>query len=161
MRSLLLVGRRVVAFFSFLTRMETRGGFNATFDGDEKRWKAGQFMNLKADAPFYEAAFNARLASKLLGDGYRIRRTDRNFELASVSRDLIEKFPKRTTQIEEIARREYTVLSAKARALVSETGMEFSDAFAQAKAELGAKSRKAKLKQNSVQKNSYLIGGLR
>jgi hypothetical protein len=124
--------------------METRGGFNATFDGDEKRWKAGQFMNLKADAPFYEAAFNARLASKLLGDGYRIRRTDRNFELASVSRDLIEKFPKRTTQIEEIARREYTVLSAKARALVSETGMEFSDAFAQAKAELGAKSRKAK-----------------
>jgi TrwC relaxase len=33
--------------------------FNATFDRVEKRWKAGQFMNLKADAPFLEAAFNA------------------------------------------------------------------------------------------------------
>src|SRR5208282_3843865 len=30
--------------------------FNATFDSEEQRWKAGQFMNLKADGPFYEAA---------------------------------------------------------------------------------------------------------
>jgi conjugative relaxase-like TrwC/TraI family protein len=58
--------------------------FNATFDETEGRWKAGQFMNLKADAPFYEAAFNARLASKLMEAGYAIKRTDRDFELASV-----------------------------------------------------------------------------
>src|ERR1700737_3063545 len=32
--------------------------FNATFDSQENRWKA--------DSPFYEAAFNARLASKLI-----------------------------------------------------------------------------------------------
>jgi conjugative relaxase-like TrwC/TraI family protein len=118
--------------------------FNATFDQTEARWKAGQFMNIKADAPFYEAAFNARLASKLLAAGYGIRRTDRNFELASVSRALIEKFSKRTAQIEELARREYTVLNAKARNLVKETGMEFADAFAQVKSELGGKSRKSK-----------------
>jgi hypothetical protein len=31
-------------------------------------------MNIKADAPFYEAAFNARLASKLVESGYAIRR---------------------------------------------------------------------------------------
>ncbi|MBV8329760.1 MAG: relaxase domain-containing protein [Verrucomicrobia bacterium] len=67
--------------------------FHATFDAEEKRWKAGQFGNLKADGPFYEAAFHARLASKLLASGYAIRRTDRDFELASVSRALIEKFP--------------------------------------------------------------------
>jgi hypothetical protein len=42
-------------------------------------WKAGQFMNLKADAPFFEAAFNAWLADKLLADGYGIRRTERGF----------------------------------------------------------------------------------
>jgi conjugative relaxase-like TrwC/TraI family protein len=60
--------------------------FNATFDAEEQRWKAGQFGNLKADGPFYEAAFHARLASKLLAAGYPIRRTDRDFELASVSR---------------------------------------------------------------------------
>jgi AAA domain/TrwC relaxase len=91
-----------------------------------------------------QAAFNARLASKLLGAGYGIQRTDRNFELASVSRALIEKFSKRTAQIEELAPREYTILTAKARNLVKETGMEFADALAQVKAELGAKSRKAK-----------------
>jgi conjugative relaxase-like TrwC/TraI family protein len=118
--------------------------FNATFDAEEKRWKAGQFMNIKGDAPFYEAAFNARLASKLLKEGYGIRRTDRSFELSSVSRELIEKFSKRTQEIEELARQEYTVLTAKARALVAQTGMEFGDAFAQVKAELGAKTRKSK-----------------
>jgi hypothetical protein len=36
--------------------------------------------------PFYEAAFNARLANKLIESGYGIRRTDRDFELATVSR---------------------------------------------------------------------------
>jgi conjugative relaxase-like TrwC/TraI family protein len=91
--------------------------FNATFDAQENRWKAGQFMNLKADAPFYEAAFNARLASKLIESGYAIRRTDRDFELASVSRELIEKFSKRTRMIEQLAREKYTVFEARARAL--------------------------------------------
>jgi conjugative relaxase-like TrwC/TraI family protein len=118
--------------------------FNATFDDTENRWKAGQFMNLKADAPFYEAAFNARLANKLIDAGYGIRRTDRDFELASVSRELIEKFSKRTVQIEELFRRQYTVLSAQARALVEATGMEFADALAMMKSQLGARSRKAK-----------------
>ena len=118
--------------------------FNATFDETENRWKAGQFINLKADAPFYEAAFNVRLANKLIDAGYGIRRTDRDFELARVSRQLIEKFSKRTMQIEEMARREYTVLSAQARALVKATGMEFADALAMMKSRLGARSRKAK-----------------
>src|SRR5208282_1119098 len=62
--------------------------FNATFDPVEESWKAGQFMNLKADAPFFEAAFNARLGEKLLAGGYGIRRTERDFELAGVSREL-------------------------------------------------------------------------
>jgi conjugative relaxase-like TrwC/TraI family protein len=118
--------------------------FNATFDGQENRWKAGQFGNIKADAPFYEASFNATLAGKLIEAGYAIRRTDRDFELASVSRELIEKFSKRTQQIEELARQKYTVLNARARALAKQTGMEFADAFAQIKSELGAESREKK-----------------
>jgi len=77
--------------------------FNATFDEHEGRWKAGQFMNVKTDAPFYEAAFDARLAIKLLDSGYAIRRTDRDFELASISRELIETFSKRTRRIEQLA----------------------------------------------------------
>ena len=118
--------------------------FNATYDELEARWKAGQFGNIKRDAPFYEAAFNARLAKELVKAGYGIRRTERSFELASVSRELIEKFSRRTNQIERLAREKYPVLEAKARALVKETGMDFADAFAQVKSELGALSREKK-----------------
>jgi conjugative relaxase-like TrwC/TraI family protein len=118
--------------------------FNATYDEIEARWKAGQFGNIKRDAPFYEAAFNARLAKELREAGYGVRRTERSFELASVSRELIEKFSRRTNQIERLAREKYPVLEAKARALVKETGMDFADAFAQIKSELGALSREKK-----------------
>jgi hypothetical protein len=33
--------------------LEIRHAFamNAVYDGEEQRWKAGQFMNIKADAP--------------------------------------------------------------------------------------------------------------
>jgi conjugative relaxase-like TrwC/TraI family protein len=118
--------------------------FNATFDPAEERWKAGQFMNLKGDAPFFEAAFNARLADKLLADGYGIRRTERDLELASVSRELIEKFSKRTLAIERLCKEKYTVLEARARKVMRETGMDFADAFAGVKAEVGAESRQSK-----------------
>ena len=118
--------------------------FNATYDEVEGRWKAGQFGNIKRDAPFYEAAFNARLAKSLVQGGYGIRRTERNFELASVSRELIEKFSRRTLEIERLAREKYPVLEAKARALAKEAGMDFADAFAQIKSELGALSREKK-----------------
>jgi TrwC relaxase len=101
-------------------------------------------MNLKADAPFFEAAFNARLADKLLDDAYGIRRAKRDFELASVSRELIEKFSKRTLEIERICTEKYTILGARARKVVRETGMDFADAFAQVKGELGAETRQSK-----------------
>lgn len=42
--------------------------FNATYDEVDQRWKAGQFENIKRDAPFYEAAFNARLAKSLVDE---------------------------------------------------------------------------------------------
>src|ERR1700730_9868700 len=65
-------------------------------------------------------------------------------ELESFSRELIEKFSKPTQQIEQIAKQKYTVINARARALVKQTGMEFADAFAQIKSELGAESREKK-----------------
>src|SRR4030095_16012989 len=39
--------------------------FNTTWDEVEKKWKAGQFRDLKADAPYFEATFHARLAKQL------------------------------------------------------------------------------------------------
>jgi len=118
--------------------------FNATFDPVEERWKTGQFMNLKADAPFFEAGIQCAARGQASGGGIRIRRTGRDFELASVSRELIEKFSKRTLEIERLCKEKYTILEARARKLVRETGMDYADGFAQVKAEVGAESRQSK-----------------
>ena len=42
---------------------------NGSYDDQEKRWKAIQVGDLKADAPYFEARFLARLGQKLRGHG--------------------------------------------------------------------------------------------
>ena len=39
--------------------------FNATYDPEEGAWKAGQFRDLKRDAPYWQAAFRVRLVNRL------------------------------------------------------------------------------------------------
>src|ERR1043165_9916469 len=39
--------------------------FNTTWDPQESRWKAGQFRDLKRDAPYFEAVFHSRLARRM------------------------------------------------------------------------------------------------
>jgi conjugative relaxase-like TrwC/TraI family protein len=75
--------------------------FNATFDPVEDRWKAGQFRGLKTDALSYERAFHFSLGARLEREGYPIMMTRKGFELASVSRGLIEKFSKRSKLLKE------------------------------------------------------------
>jgi conjugative relaxase-like TrwC/TraI family protein len=117
---------------------------NATYDEVEGAWKAIELGEVKADAPFYQAAFGSLLAGRLMSEGYGIRRTQDFFELASVSRELIEKFSRRTMQIEEEARVNHRKLEAKARALMKQTNMAFEDAFAVAKSQIGATKREKK-----------------
>ena len=109
---------------------------NATFDEVEKEWKALEVGNTVGDRTFYEAHFNHLLATRLETSGYGIRRTEHHFELASVSRQLVEKFSRRTRLIEQRARERYTVLEAQARALMKSTNMAFDDAFAHVIAEI-------------------------
>ena len=47
--------------------------FNTTWDDEESRWKAGQFRELKRDAPYFQAAFRVRLAEQAPGPGLRRR----------------------------------------------------------------------------------------
>ena len=77
--------------------------FNATFDGVENKMKAGQFGSIKRDAPYYEAGFHARLAGKLAALGYGIEKTANGWEVAGVSRPLVEKFSRRTATVERLA----------------------------------------------------------
>ena len=128
---------------------------NATFDEVEKEWKALEVGNTVGDRTFYEAHFHHLLAARLDLSGYGIRRTEQHFEFASVSRELVEKFSRRTELIEQRARDKYKVLEAEARALMKSTNMAFDDAFAHVieeiggdwdkwKSNLGARNRESK-----------------
>ncbi|HWL08959.1 MAG TPA: MobF family relaxase, partial [Planctomicrobium sp.] len=79
--------------------------FNTTFDRDESVWKAGQFGDLKRDAPYFEGMFHSRLGRNLAELGLEIERNKTGWEVAGLSRETIEKFSRRTEQIEELARK--------------------------------------------------------
>jgi conjugative relaxase-like TrwC/TraI family protein len=88
--------------------------FNTTWDDEEKKWKAGQFRDLKADAPYFEAAFHARFSKQLAEMGYRIERTAKGWELAGVPQRVLDEFSKRTEQVEQKAK-ELGITSAKVK----------------------------------------------
>jgi len=73
---------------------------NLTWDEPEQRWKAGQFGELKRDAPYFEAAFDARLARKLNDLGYATQKAEYSFELAGVPDSVIDRFSRRRNEIE-------------------------------------------------------------
>ena len=78
--------------------------FNSTFDLEENRWKAGYFRDLKRDAPFWQAAFRARLANRLQDLVYEIDRSKKDdFEIRGFSKDVLKRFSRRTAKIEELA----------------------------------------------------------
>ncbi len=79
--------------------------FNAVFDPVERQWKAGQFRELKARAPEYQRAFQARFAWKLMELGVPIERTAAGWEVGGIDRALIEKFSGRARQVEAFAER--------------------------------------------------------
>ncbi len=78
--------------------------FNATWDDIEKRFKAGQFRDIKRDMPYYQAGFHKRLSDELVKLGYRIRLTDHSFEIEGVPKEVIDHFSKRTDAIGKLAK---------------------------------------------------------
>src|ERR1700691_4004917 len=86
--------------------------FNTTWDEEEKKWKAGQFRDLKGDAPYFEAAFHARFSKQLAEMGYCIERTAKGWELAGVPQRVLDEFSRRTEQVEQKAK-ELGITSAK------------------------------------------------
>lgn len=105
--------------------------FNTTYDSEENRWKAGQFREIKRDAPYFQAAFRVRLANKLKDLGFGVSRKRDDFELTGLPSDLLKRFSRRTTMIDDLAR---------------ERGIEDPDE----KALLGAESRQRKKAELSM-----------
>jgi conjugative relaxase-like TrwC/TraI family protein len=77
--------------------------FNLTHDAIEERWKAGQFGDLKRDGPYWEAAFDSRLAHRLNALGYATEKRGLSFEIAGVPQSLIDTFSRRRNDIERKA----------------------------------------------------------
>src|SRR5579884_2249281 len=77
--------------------------FNTTWDQQEERWKAGQFRELKRDAPYFQAAFRVRLANRLQDLGFGVERKRDDFELSGIPRDVLKRFSRRTAVIEQVA----------------------------------------------------------
>lgn len=105
--------------------------FNATWDGQESRWKATQLGDIKRDAPYFQAIFDAKLTRRLAELGLGIDRSQAGWELTGFDKATLDKFSRRTAQIEEAARKK-GITDAKE------------------KAELGAKTRGAKAKHLSM-----------
>ena len=77
--------------------------FNATYDGVEDQWKAAQYGKLKNDAYYWQAVQQARFANKLQELGYSVHRTDNAFEIDAIPKATLDKFSRRTEQIERTA----------------------------------------------------------
>jgi conjugative relaxase-like TrwC/TraI family protein len=104
--------------------------FNTTFDDQENRWKAGQFGDLKRDAPYFEAMFHSRMARRLADLGLPTVRTKTGWEVEGIAGSALDKFSRRTALIEETAR---------AKGITN----------AKEKEGLGAKTRQRKVKEMS------------
>lgn len=100
--------------------------FNATWDPEEQRFKAADFGSVKRDAPYFQAAFHARMKTAMVELGYRVERRGKGWEIAGVPDRLIRAFSRRTEEIERLAQDRGITDAAE-------------------KAELGAKTRQAKL----------------
>ncbi|MDP0500853.1 MAG: MobF family relaxase [Verrucomicrobiota bacterium JB022] len=88
---------------------------NATYDEVETCWKAGEFSRIKQDGPYHQAVFHTELAGELQRIGYDITPTKDAFEVKGFERDLLNKFSRRTQEIEAKAR-ELGITDAKAKA---------------------------------------------
>jgi conjugative relaxase-like TrwC/TraI family protein len=109
-----LVGNMAYATFVHLTARPILGMpdphlhahafcFNAVFDPVEDRWKAGQFREIKQEAPRFQALFRSLLASRLASSGYAVEWKGDDFEIAGFSPALLKKFSRRTQLIESEA----------------------------------------------------------
>jgi conjugative relaxase-like TrwC/TraI family protein len=80
--------------------------WNATRDPVEDRIKAGQVGDVVRDKGYYRSVFYSRLADKLEAAGYVIdRRGGYDWEIAGIPQSMIDKFSKRTAQIDAEAER--------------------------------------------------------
>lgn len=89
---------------------------NGTWNKEADRFQAGEFGEIKQTASYYEAAFESRMAMKMRQLGYEVERRGHSWEVQGIEDATLQKFSRRTAQIEERAAGEQAAggtLSAK------------------------------------------------
>ena len=87
---------------------------NATFDDVESEWKAGQFGDIKRDAPYYEALFHSNLTARLSELGLQVEKDGKFWTFSGIEKATLEKYSNRTAEIEAKAA-EQNITNAKAK----------------------------------------------
>ena len=87
--------------------------FNATFDPEEKRWKALQTSGMFGAIHYGTAVYRNELAARLHRIGYSTRQTAHGFEIEGVKPELIVRFSKRAQQRNAAVAREEKRLGRK------------------------------------------------
>ena len=108
--------------------------FNATYDADENKWKAGQFSNLVRDKGLWQATFHSHLAANLTDLGYGVERDGHAFKVAGISQETAAKFSRRKAIIDAEAERlgiknhdKRTILAKRTRNQKSESGLSMAE----------------------------------
>jgi conjugative relaxase-like TrwC/TraI family protein len=76
---------------------------NACWDHVEHAWKAIDVASVKANGPHWQARFQRRFGRRLAELGYNVVWNGDNFEIAGISREMIDRFSQRTNQINQAA----------------------------------------------------------
>ena len=88
---------------------------NVTWNAEKQRYQAVEIGNVHRLATYYESVYHAHLSKELTKLGFAIERNENRYEIAGVSRSIIERFSNRTLTIEKAAK-EKGITDPKAKA---------------------------------------------
>ena len=78
--------------------------FNATFDNEEKCWKALQARGMYDASRYGTAVYRNELAKRIQQIGYRIRPAEHGFEIEGVSDEILKRFSKRSQERDKVVK---------------------------------------------------------
>lgn len=76
---------------------------NLTFDSTEGKYKAAKMRYIWDQAPYYESIFDKYMIQGLRDRGFQVKTSSGGWEIAGISREVVQKFSRRTAQIEKVA----------------------------------------------------------
>lgn len=91
---------------------------NMSRDEVDLKWKAGQFGRMLEQAPYFQEVFDSHFAKGLAGIGYAMERREKKLEIKGVPEEVVQKFSRRSKEIEEKAK-ELKITDPKEKAQLS------------------------------------------